>query len=154
MMEKNPFAKGYRDLIVYQKAREVAKLVFAVTSSFPKDEMYSLIDQARRSSRSVGAQIAEAWAKRRYPKHFTSKLSDADGEQNETQHWLDTSVDCGYLKAPHAAELNGKLQEIGRMLQCMMDRAGEFQGPNDSCVHETAQPYGSSTLDKFFSPLV
>ena len=66
-MTQKRFAKGFRDLIVYQKARAVAKKVFLVTKSFPKEERYSLTDQARRSSRSTGAQIAEAWAKRRYP---------------------------------------------------------------------------------------
>ena len=116
-MGKHPFAKSFRDLIVYQKARNVAKRVFEVSKSFPKEETYSLTDQGRRSSRSVGAQIAEAWAKRRYPNHFASKLTDADGEQNETQHWIDTAVDCEYLSAEEADELNKELQEIGRILQ-------------------------------------
>ena len=84
-MSNHPYVKSYRDLVVYQKARELAVEVFETTKSFPREEMYSLTDQIRRSSRSIGAQIAEAWAKRRYPKHFLSKLSDADGEQQETQ---------------------------------------------------------------------
>jgi four helix bundle protein len=71
----NPFAKGFRDLIVYQKARAVAKRVYELTKAFPKEETYSLTDQVRRSSRAIGAQIAEAWAKRRYPNHFASKLN-------------------------------------------------------------------------------
>ena len=68
-----------------------------MTKSFPKEEMYSLTDQIRRSSRSVGAQIAEAWAKRHYEKHFISKLTDSDGEQHETQHWIEVAEDCGYI---------------------------------------------------------
>ena len=92
-------ARCFRDLIVYRKAREVSRLIFEVSKSFPKEETYSLIDQVRRSSRSIGAQIAEAWGKRRYEKHFISKLTDADAEQLETQHWLETAVDSDYLDA-------------------------------------------------------
>jgi four helix bundle protein len=85
-MSSLPHAESFRDLIVYQKARQLSKEIFQVTKSFPREETYSLTDQIRRSSRSIGAQIAEAWAKRRYEKHFLSKLTDADGEQQETQH--------------------------------------------------------------------
>jgi four helix bundle protein len=73
-------------LRVYLKAKEVSKTVFEVTKRFPKEEMYSLTDQFRRAARSIGAQVAEAWAKRRYEKHFISKLTDADAEQMETEH--------------------------------------------------------------------
>lgn len=75
-----------------------------------------MTSQIRRSSRSIGAQIAEAWGKRRYEKHFISKLTDADSEQYETQHWIDTAMDCGYLNAEQATELNKKCREIGRLL--------------------------------------
>jgi four helix bundle protein len=119
-------AKSFRDLMVYQKARSVAKEIFELTKSFPREEMYSLIDQIRRSSRSIGAQIAEAWAKRRYEKHFISKLTDADGEQLETQHWIDTAEDCGYLSSVQADKLNEDLSEIGRMLNSMIIKAGQF----------------------------
>ncbi len=71
---------------MYKLARQLSLEIYKLTKSFPKEEMFSLTDQIRRSSRSVGAQIAEAWAKRRYEKHFISKLTDADGEQQETQH--------------------------------------------------------------------
>ena len=148
-MGKHEFAKSFRDLIVYQKARAIAKTVFVMTKSFPKEEMYSLTDQGRRSSRSAGAQIAEAWAKRRYPNHFIAKLSDADGEQNETQHWIETAVDCGYLNALTAQELVGELSEVGRMLQRMMDRAENFKGSGYSRVREASPAYGS--IDEFFS---
>ena len=92
-MGKNPYARSFRELIVYQKTRELAREVFQVTKSFPLEERYSLTDQVRRASRSVGGQVAEASAKRSYPAHFTSKLTDADGEQRETQHWIEVSFD-------------------------------------------------------------
>ncbi len=80
------YVKSFRDLEVFKIARQTSKEIFELSMKFPKEEMYSLTDQIRRSSRSVGAQIAEAWAKRKYEKHFVSKLTDADGEQLETQH--------------------------------------------------------------------
>jgi len=119
-------AKSFRDLDVYQKAKSVAKVIFEVTQSFPKGEMYSLTDQVRRSSRSIGAQIAEAWAKRRYKKHFVSKLTDADGEQQETQHWIDTAQDCGYLEQVQVEKLEKTLSEIGSMLNSMINKADLF----------------------------
>jgi four helix bundle protein len=91
------FVNSFRDLLVYKKSRMLSREIFRLTKKFPKEEAYSLIDQIRRSSRSVGAQIAEAWAKRRYEKHFISKLTDADGEQHETQHWIGIALDCGYI---------------------------------------------------------
>ena len=97
-MEDSRHAKGFRDLLVYWKAKEVAKRIFEVSKKFPKEEAYSLTDQMRRASRSIGAQIAEAWGKRRYEKHFVSKLTDADAEQMETQHWLDVAISCGFLE--------------------------------------------------------
>ncbi len=119
-------AKSFRDLIVYKKARAVATRIFELSKTFPKEELYSLTDQVRRSSRSIGAQIAEAWGKRRYEKHFVSKLTDADGEQMETQHWIETAADCGYLSSSQAIEINDELSEIGRMLHSMMSKADQF----------------------------
>jgi four helix bundle protein len=121
-------AESFRDLAVYQKSRAVAKKIFRLSKSFPKEEMYSLTDQVRRSSRSIGAQIAEAWAKRRYERHFVSKLTDGDGEQQETQHWIETAFDCEYLAQSQADTLNDELQEIGRMLQGMINKAEQFCG--------------------------
>jgi four helix bundle protein len=115
-MSKLGHAESFRDLVVYKNARKLAKSIFELTKSFPKEEMYSLTDQVRRSSRSVGAQIAEAWAKRRYKKHFVSKLTDADGEQQETQHWIETAEDCRYLSLEQTQKLNSSLSEIGRMI--------------------------------------
>lgn len=125
-MSELAHAKSFRDLEVYKKARAVAKRIFTMSRVFPKEEIYSLTDQVRRSLRSIGAQIAEAWAKRRYEKHFVSKLSDADGEQMETQHWIETAEDCGYLTSSQAIEVNDELSEIGRMLNSMMGKAAQF----------------------------
>ncbi len=121
-------AKSFRDLVVYKNARSVAKEIFEITKSFPRDEMYSLTDQVRRSSRAIGAQIAEAWAKRRYEKHFVSKLTDADGEQQETQHWIEIAEDCRYLNQAQAKRLNKALAEIGSMLNSMINKANLFCG--------------------------
>ena len=136
-----PHASGFRELLVYQKARELSKIIFSLTASFTKEEMYSLTDQIRRSSRSVGANIAEAWAKRRYEKHFLSKLTDADGEQQETQHWIDTAVDCGYWKSEDALKLRQKCEEIGRLLGGMMAKAEMFCGKLLQEVREDQAEY-------------
>ncbi len=125
-------ARNFGELIVYQKAKEISRLVFRLSKSFPKEETYSLTDQVRRSSRSVGAQIAEAWAKRRYEKHFISKLTDADGEQMETQHWVSEALDCGYLPQDDARNLADRLLEIGRMLNGMIAKSDQFCGDSSS----------------------
>jgi len=119
-------ANSFKDLVVYQKARTLTKSVFEITKTFPKEEMYSLTDQIRRSSRSIGAQIAEAWGKRRYEKHFISKLTDADAEQLETQHWIIIAQDCEYLTREQFETINQNLSEIGRMLYSMMNKAKQF----------------------------
>src|SRR5512136_2794319 len=135
------YARSFRDLRVYQKACEVSQMVFRISRGVPKEEMYSLTDQIRRSGRSVGAQIAEAWGKRRYEKHFVSKLTDADAEQMETQHWVSEALDCGYLSPANATQLNSGLEEIGRMLNSMMEKADSFCGPLDSTLHESTAEY-------------
>src|SRR5436189_6478365 len=114
------YVKHFKDLEVYKRQRELAKEVFVLTKRFPREEQFSLTDQLRRASRSIGAQIAEAWAKRLYPKHFVSKLSDAHGEQMETQHWLIEAGDCGCLDDADSKRLLALLEEIGRMLGSMM----------------------------------
>ena len=132
---------SFRDLLIYKKSRALSREVFILTRSFPKEETYSLTDQIRRSSHSMGAQIAEACAKRRYEKHFVSKLSDADGEQMETQHWLEIALDCGYLSADRSKDLLGKWAEIGRMLGGMIAKAGNFCNPAVLSVHEEQAAY-------------
>src|SRR5260370_3309358 len=121
-------AKSFQDLIVHQKARQVAKLIFEQSKSFPKEESYSLTDQIRRAARSIGAQIAEAWGKRRYERHFVSKLSDADAEQLETQHWADVAFDCGYITKDPSNVLIAKLSDIERMLTASIKKADQFCG--------------------------
>ena len=123
------YVKTFRDLQVYKLARQLAKEIFEVTKEFPFEERFSLTDQMRRSSRSVGAQIAEAWAKRRYVSHFVSKLTDADGEQQETQHWVGTAHECGYLGDLLQASLLSRYEEIGKMIQSMIDKGDSFCGP-------------------------
>ena len=122
------YVKSFRDLEVYKLARQLSKEIFEVSKNFPKEEMYSLTDQIRRSSRSVGAQITEAWGKRKYEKHFVSKLTDADGEQLETQHWIETGVDCSYISSAFANALLIKYNAIGKMLNSMIAKASSFCG--------------------------
>jgi four helix bundle protein len=112
--------QSFRDLKVYQLAFELQQEVFGLTKGFPREELYALTDQIRRASRSIGGSIAEAWHKRRYVASFVSKLTDADGEQGETQHWLDTSLACGYVSPTTHAALLGKCKDIGRMLGGML----------------------------------
>jgi four helix bundle protein len=125
------FVKGFRDLEVYKLTRKLSKEIFEISKSFPKEEMYSLTDQVRRSSRSIGGQIAEAWGKRRYEKSFVSKLTDADGEQMETQHWIETALDCTYISKETAFDFLEKCVSIGKMLNSMINKAGVF------CHHHT-----------------
>ena len=140
-MGKLPYAETFRDLIVYQKARQLAREIFMVTRSFPKEKVYSLTDQVRRSSRSIGAQVAEAWARRRYEKHFVSKLADADGEQLETQHWIEVATDCGYIEPGQAAQLLAKCAEVGRMLGIMIYKPEPFLLGQEPTVREESMEY-------------
>jgi four helix bundle protein len=144
-MSQLQHASSFRDLVIYQKDRAVAKRIFEVTKDFPREEMYSLTDQIRRSSRSMGAQIAEAWSKRRYEKHFISKLTEADGEQQETQYWIDIAADCGYLAEDDVRSLNSQLAEIGRMLNSMIGKATSFCGENHGMIREPTTEYFADT---------
>jgi four helix bundle protein len=112
----------HTDLEVYRKAFDGAMLIFEVTKKFPKEEAYSLTDQIRRSSRSVCANLAEAWRKRRYKAAFVSKLSDAEGEAAETQVWLQFAVSSGYLERQGSASLYQTYDEIIRMLVSMINK--------------------------------
>ncbi len=109
-----------KDLIGYQKAYSLAMAIFATSKSFPSDEKYSLTDQIRRSSRSTCANLREAWARRSYPAHFLSKLSDSDGENAETQTWLDFALDCGYLSVNEHSRLSELCGEVGAILGRMI----------------------------------
>ena len=120
------YVNSFRDLDVYKLSRQLSQEIVVLTKSFPREEIYSLTDQIRRSSRPVGAQIAEAWTKRRYEKHFISKLTDADGEQQETQHWLETAFDCDYLNKEQMNELLDKYQALGKMIGSMINKSSAF----------------------------
>jgi len=134
-------AQSFRDLIVYQKSRQLSREIFKLTKTFPKEELFSLTDQIRRSSRSIGANIAEAWAKRRYEKHFISKLTDSDGEQMETQHWIETALDCEYIDQKVQKQLIDNCLEIGRMLGGMMEKSEMFCGSPSHTVREESAEY-------------
>jgi four helix bundle protein len=117
---------GYRDLKVFQLAYRAALDIFEITKSFPKEEKYSFVDQVRRSSRSVPANLAEAWKKRSYPKMFVSKVIDAAGEADETEVWLDVSKDAGYLSKEKYEDLLSRYDEVNRMLYGMIDMHEKF----------------------------
>jgi len=117
---------SYRDLKAYQTARSLAQQLFVESKAWPKEEIYSLTSQIRRSSRAVGAALAEAWAKRNYPAHFLSKLTDADAELQETCHWVETANECGYLPIAKQEELLRTAEEIGKMVGMMMRKHESF----------------------------
>lgn len=117
---------SFRDLIVFQKAYNIAMEIFEISKSFPKEEKYSLTDQIRRSSRSVTSNIAEAWAKRIYPKSFVNKLSDSLGEEYETENWLDYSRDCKYIDNQTHLKLMEGYDEVRKMLISMINNPGKF----------------------------
>lgn len=119
-------AESFKDLTVYQKAFDQAMRIFEVTKKFPRLEQFSLVDQIRRSSRSVCANLAESWRKRRYIAHFVSKLTDADAEASETTVWLDFSLKCVYLDDKVHRELSAQYDEIGRMLGSMIASPEKF----------------------------
>jgi four helix bundle protein len=121
-----PLAKNFRELMVYRLARREAGRVFRLTLSFPTEERYSLTDQVRRSSRAVGAMLAEAWGRRRYPLSFAAKIVDALGEATETQAWLDYALDCKYIDESTHRSCDAAWQQVGAMLNKMYEKASEF----------------------------
>ena len=113
IMEANRgLIKSFKELRVWQNAMDLAMQIFELSKRFPPEERYSLTDQIRRASRSVAANIAEAWRKRRYPAAFVSKLSDSETEAAETQTWLEIAHRCGYLSAETASQLDLKYEEV------------------------------------------
>jgi four helix bundle protein len=123
---------SFKDLRVYKLAFELQQEIFEASKRFPAEERYALTDQVRRASRSIGANLAEAWQKRRYVAHFLSKLTDADGEQAETQHWLDTATACDYLPEKEQMVLLEKCSRIGQMLGTMIAKPEKFCHKADS----------------------
>ena len=118
--------RGYRDLKVYQLSYQLALDIHNITKKFPKEELYSLTDQIRRSSRSVPVNIAEGWKKRRYKKSFIAKVIDSAGEAGETEVWLDFSKDFGYMDEDTYQRLMAKYDEVNRMLYGMINKAEKF----------------------------
>jgi len=128
---------SFRELKVYQLAFQGAREVRILTFKFPKEETYSLVDQIRRSSRSVCINIGEGYRKRIYPKHFASKMTDADGEATETSIWLDFALDCEYINQNEHATLQAKYNEIGRMLNSMALNPEKFTPKNQTATATT-----------------
>lgn len=116
----------FQDLLAYKKSFELAMEIFSISKSFPSEEKYSLTDQIRRSSRSVSANIAEAIRKRRYEKHFVSKLTDSDAENAETQVWLEYANACNYIDTIKFEYLTSKSLEVGKLLNYMMNNPDKF----------------------------
>lgn len=125
-------ASNFRDLTVYKKAYTLAMQVFEVTKSFPKEETYALTDQVRRSSRSVCRAIGEGYRKRQYPKYFVNKISDADMENTETQISLDFAESCGYIQPELNMELQEKSEEVGRLLNHMIQYPKKYRRKSGS----------------------
>ena len=117
---------SFKTLLAYQKGFDLAMEIFHITKEFPKSEMFGLTSQMVRSSRSVCSNIAEGYRKRQYEKHFKSKLSDADGENSETQLWLDFAFECQYISEEKRLELQNKSEEIGKLLNYMMNNPDKF----------------------------
>ena len=120
------FVKRFQDLDTYKCAFKFQQEIFRITKSWPKEEPYALTDQIRRSSRSIGANLAEAWAKRRYEAHFLSKLTDSDGELQETYHWIETARQCDYISPESHSELLQRGSEVGRLLGRMIMDSDQF----------------------------
>jgi four helix bundle protein len=117
---------SFKKLLAYQKSFDLAMGIFEISKKFPSEEKYSLTDQIRRSSRFVCANIAEAYRKRIYPKHFISKLSDADSENSETQVWLDFSHTCNYINEQQHDKLIKSSIEVGKLINFMMNNPSKF----------------------------
>lgn len=114
-------AKTFRDLTSYKKAFAVAMEIYEMSKSFPSHERYSLTDQIRRSSRAVAVCIGEAYRKRQYPAHFSSKASDGDMENTETRVWLDFAKACSYITNNTWERLEARTAEVGRLLNHMIE---------------------------------
>jgi four helix bundle protein len=117
---------SYRDLRVYQNAMDAAMRIFELTKNFPQEERYSLVDQMRRSSRSVCANIAEAWRKRRYQAAFVAKLSDAESEACETQVWIEFAFKCHYVDDPTKDKLDKGYDQILSQLVRIIEESGKW----------------------------
>ncbi len=116
----------FKELLAYKKGFRLAMEIYELSKTFPKDEKYSLTDQVRRSSRSTCANLAEAYRKRIYPKHFISKLTDSDGENSETDVWLDFAKECEYISKEQHARLHAECIETGKLINFMINNPDKF----------------------------
>jgi four helix bundle protein len=119
---------SFKDLLAYRKAFDLAMDIFRVSVLFPKEERYGLTSQMRRSSRSVCSNLAEGYRKRRYVKHFTSKLTDSDMENSETMVWIDFACSCGYIDNEKRIKWLDQAEEIGKLLAFMLNHPDRFSG--------------------------
>ena len=124
--KKLPYVSRYQDLLAYQKALDLTIRIFIISKNFPKEEAYSLTDQIRRSSRSVGAQIAEAWGKRMYIRHFISKLTDASSEVFETEHWILIAMKSNYIDQETQKDLIQMCFHVNKLIGGMINKAHMF----------------------------
>ena len=119
--------RSYRELEVYRAAMDAAMRIFELTRCFPAEEKFSMVDQVRRCSRSVCANLAEAWRKRRYEAHFVSKLSDAEAEAEETRVWLEFALNCGYIQREAFDELDASYDKILAQLVRMLSAPKQWK---------------------------
>jgi four helix bundle protein len=117
---------NYRELQVFIKAYDLAMKLFKISKTFPEDERFGLVSQVRRSSRAVCSNIVEGYRKRRYPAHFISKLTDADMENSETMIWIEFALSCGYIDSGTSNEMKHQSEEIGRLLNYMINNPKKF----------------------------
>jgi four helix bundle protein len=117
---------NFKETAVYKKAFSLAMEIFEISKSFPKEEKYSLTDQVRRSSRSVCANLGEAYRKKRYPAHFISKLTDCDAENSETNVWIDFAFSCNYIDESIKLNLHTKSDEVGKLLYHMINNPEKY----------------------------
>jgi four helix bundle protein len=120
---------SFTDLLAFKKSFSLAMRIFEISKSFPKEEKYSLTDQIRKSSRSVSANISEAYRKRQYPKHFASELSDSDAENSETYTWLLFALECKYIDKLKFQDLSKNSLEVGRLINYMINNPSKFGAP-------------------------
>ncbi len=139
------YEKTFRELVAYQKSRLLSREIYMHTKFFPKDEMHFLTGQIRRSSRLIGANIAEAWSYRRDEARFISRMTDADAEQLGTQHWIEIAADCGYIDQDASAQLVKRCQDIGHLLNGMIEKAEMFCDVSQTTQDETTEYFIGTT---------
>jgi len=118
--------KSFDEFEAYKEAFLLSTEIFQISKTFPREERYALTDQIRRASRSIGANLAESWAKRKYPAQFLSELTDADGELQETKHWLAIVEKCQYSDPARLKELQKHVDQVGRLLGGMIRDSESF----------------------------